>query len=201
MRGIGVFAIGLLALFTVVACAQKAAAGQKSAESGNSPQQVVAVAPQLADTETPAQPSRNVALSGAAHVSAGGESSHLAIDGSEETFWSAQGGATQWFQVALDDIYAADRIELVVTQAPAGRSTHEVWLGNESGVRTLFTRLADVFTEDGQTLVLSIEPTRMIDDVLVLTRDSPSWVAWREIRVFGSPPTNQLNDAEKEEEG
>ena len=84
-----------------------------------------------------------------------------------------------------------DRIELVVTQAPAGPSTHEVWLGNDSGVRTLFTRLADVHTEDGQTLELAIEPPRVINEVLVLTRDSPSWVAWREIRVFGSPSANQ----------
>ena len=76
---------------------------------------------------------------------------------------------------------------MVVTQAPAGPTTHEVWLGNDSGVLTLFTRLSDLFTEDGQTLELSVDPPRAINEVLVLTRDSPSWVAWREVRVFGSP--------------
>ena len=184
MKSIGVFAIGLLALITAAACVPIGAAGQTNAVTEFAPQRSV-------DLATPAPPILNVAVLGSAHASAGGESSHLAIDGSEETFWNAQGSASQWLLVALDEFYMADRIELVVTQAPAGPSTHEVWLGNDSGVRTLFTRLADVHTEDGQTLELAIEPPRVINEVLVLTRDSPSWVAWREIRVFGSPPANQ----------
>ena len=191
MKSIGVFAIGLLALITAAACVPIGAAGQTNAITEFAPQRSFTAAQRSVDSATPAPPSLNVAVSGSAHASAGGESSHLAIDGSEETFWNAQGSASQWLLVALDEFYMADRIELVVTQAPAGPSTHEVWLGNDSGVRTLFTRLADVHTEDGQTLQLSIEPPRVINEVLVLTRDSPSWVAWREIRVFGSPPANQ----------
>ena len=191
MRILREFTVGFLTLVTAAAFVPIAAAGQTAASSEVTQQQVVSVASPSAVTETPAPPSRNVAVSGSAHASAGGESSHLAIDGSEETFWNAQGSASQWLLVALDDFYMADRIELVVTQAPAGPSTHEVWLGNDSGVRTLFTRLSGVHTEDGQTLELSIQPPRVIKEVLVLTRDSPSWVAWREIRVFGSPPANQ----------
>ncbi len=191
MRILRELKVGFLTLVTAAAFVPIAAAGQRAAEFEVKQQQVVSVASPSADTETPAPPSPNVAVSGSAHASAGGESSHLAMDGSEETFWNAQGSASQWLLVALDEFYMADRIELVVTQAPAGPSTHEVWLGNDSGVRTLFTRLADVHTEDGQTLELAIEPPRVINEVLVLTRDSPSWVAWREIRVFGSPPANQ----------
>ena len=183
--------VGFLTLVTAAAFVPIAAAGQRAAESEVKQQQVASFASPSTVTETPAPPSRNVAVLGSAHASAGGESSHLAIDGSEETFWNAQGSASQWLLVALDDFYLADRIELVVTQAPAGPSTHEVWLRNDSGVRTLFTRLSGVYTEDGQTLELSIEPPRVIKEVLVLTRDSPSWVAWREIRVLGSPPAKQ----------
>ena len=173
MKSIGVFAIGLLALITAAACVPIGAAGQTNAITEFAPQRSFTAAQRSVDTETPAPPSRNVAVSGSAYASAGGESSHLAIDGSEETFWSAQGSASQWLLVALDEFYMADRIELVVTQAPAGPSTHEVWLGNDSGVRTLFTRLADVHTEDGQTLELAIEPPRVINEVLVLTTRQP----------------------------
>ena len=115
MKSIGVFAIGLLALITAAACVPIGAAGQTNAVTEFAPQRSV-------DLATPAPPILNVAVLGSAHASAGGESSHLAIDGSEETFWSALGGASQWVLVALDDFYLADRIELVVTQAPAGPS-------------------------------------------------------------------------------
>ena len=97
--------------------------------------------------------------------------------------------APRWFSVLLDDLYLVDRIQLVVTQAPAGPTTHEVWLGNGSGgVRTLYKRFSDVHTEDGQTLDVAIDPPRRITEVLVITLDSPSWVGWREVRVFGSLP-------------
>ena len=33
------------------------------------------------------------------------------------------------FPFVLDDLYLVDRIQLVVTQAPAGPTTHEVWIG------------------------------------------------------------------------
>ncbi len=85
-------------------------------------------------------------------------------------------------------------VELVTAQAPSGPTTHEVWLGNATGTRTLYKRLSEVYTEDGQTLRIDFVPPRVADEVLVLTLESPSWVAWRELRVFGSPaahPTEQ----------
>ena len=99
--------------------------------------------------------------------------------------------------VLLDDLYLVDRIQLVVTQAPAGPTTHEVWLGNGSGgVRTLYKRFSDVHTEDGQTLDVAIDPPRSITEVLVITLDSPSWVGWREVRVFGSLPEDPRGNLE-----
>ena len=90
-----------------------------------------------------------------------------------------------------------DRIQLVVTQAPAGPTTHEVWLGNGSGgVRTLYKRFSDVHTQDGQTLDVAIDPPRSITEVLVITLDSPSWVGWREVRVFGSLSEDLQGDLE-----
>ena len=134
----------------------------------------------------PPLPSQNVALAGVWRASEGEETAHLAFDDDPDTNWNAKNLAAQWIAVTLDDIYLVDRIELVVAQAPAGPTTHLIWLGNGSGVRTRDTRLTDIHTEDGQTLIVDYDPPRPADDLLVHTLESPSWVAWREVRVFGS---------------
>lgn len=112
---------------------------------------------------------------------------HLATDGDSSSVWSSQQPAPQWFSVALDGLYLVNRIQLAVTQSPAGPTSHEIWLGNGSGNRTLFTRLSNVPTEEGQLLNVELNPPQVVDEVFILTLDSPSWVAWREISVYGLP--------------
>jgi len=146
-----------------------------------------APAPAPTNTPVPATTSPNVALLGTVRVSSGEDSVQNAIDGDPETVWSAQNHPAQWIAVSLDDLYLAERIELVVAQAPAGPTTHVLWLDNGSGVRTRFRQLTDIHTEDGQTLVIAFNPPRPVKEVLVHTLFSPSWVAWREIRVLGLP--------------
>ena len=114
-----------------------------------------------------------------------------AIDGDPESVWSSQNHPAQWIAIALDDLYLVERIELVVAQAPAGPTTHALWVDNGSGVRTQLQQLTDVHTEDGQTLPIDVNPPRPVKEVLVHTLDSPSWVAWREVRIFGSPLSPQ----------
>lgn len=116
------------------------------------------------------------------------EDARLAIDGDTETIWSSERQAPQWYSVVLDQSYLVDRVEMVITQAPPGPTTHEIWLGNGSGVRTLYRKLIDVHTEDGQSLYINLEPPHLADEVRILTTHSPSWVGWRELRVFGSKP-------------
>ena len=131
--------------------------------------------------------SPNVAELGFGRASANKETAHLAIDGDTSSIWSAGAAAPQWFSVVLDDLYLVDTIELTVTQAPAGKTTHEIWLDNATGVRTLYKRFREVQTEDGQTLSLSIDPPRLVTEVKIVTLDSPSWIAWREVRILGTP--------------
>ncbi len=114
------------------------------------------------------------------------------IDGDPDSIWNSQLFPPQWFSVVLNELYLVDKIELVVTQAPAGPTTHEVWLGNGSDTRALYKRLINVHTEEGQTVAVAIEPPRIVSEVLIRTLHSPSWVAWREVRVFGSPPANPM---------
>ena len=143
-------------------------------------------APSPSNTPAPAPLSPNVAIHGIVRASSGEEWAQNAIDGDPETAWSAQNHPAQWISIALDDLYLAERLELVVAQAPAGPTTHVLWVDNGSGVRTRFRQLTDIHTEDGQTLIIEIDPPRPVKEILIQTLESPSWVAWREVRVFGS---------------
>lgn len=148
---------------------------------------------------------RNVAplASGLAYIRGDGghlvedEEAYLAIDGDPETIWSSKQPAPQWYSIRLDQHYLVDRVDLVVTQSPPGPTTHEIWLGHGSGLRTFYTRLEDVHSEDGQVLAVPIFPPQSVDEVLILTLHSPSWVAWRDFRVFGVQPDDSIAEDEE----
>ena len=134
---------------------------------------------------TPPPESVNVARFASARVSSGIHLASAAIDGDPETSWSAGGHPSQWIEVRFDQFHLVDRIEMVVAQSPAGETSHQVWVGDGSGASTKLHEYTDIPTADGQTLSLPIDPPLVLDRVSILTTKSPSWVAWREVRVFG----------------
>ena len=192
------FAVGALLSFLALASCESVPEAAPVGPPENAALQRVA-------TATPARLSENIARLGTGrgstknsegHLRIDEETAHRAIDGDPDTIWSSEQHATQWFSVAFDGLYLLEMVEMVVAQAPAGLTTHEVWLGNGTGTRTLYKRLSDVYTEDGQTLRVEIVPPQIADEVLILTLDSPSWVAWRELQVFGSQTTNMTEHRE-----
>ena len=196
MRNVPLKAIALLALVVLAACAPMSELGETGADSATAPQPAATLAPDTpapratgasTDSDTSARLAQNIALLGFAQASARTEFAHLAIDGDLETMWNAELFPYQRFLITLDDTYMVNRLELVVAQAPPGPTTHEIWLESSFGTRTRFKRLAGVHTEDGQTLDFVIDPPRNAIELLIHTYDNPSWVAWREVRVFGSP--------------
>ena len=187
-------AIGLLALLAVAACAPlpepaqltvTAAVALPTAATLNAEASTPTAAP-ATPTPTP-PPSINVASSAEVIPSSGQESAHLAVDGDLDSLWNSGRVPLGWFRVALDGLYLVNRVELIIAQTPPGPTMHELWLGDGSGTRSLYERLVNEKTEDGQTLAVTIEPPRSINEVMVRTVSSPSWVAWREVRVFGVP--------------
>ncbi len=110
-----------------------------------------------------------------------------AVDGDLESFWSSNRPPTQWFSITFDKEVLVDRMEMVVAQFPAGPTTLEVWFDDGSGILTLAHRIAEGHTEDGQLFQVEIDPPQRAREVLILTLESPSWVAWRELRVYGMP--------------
>ena len=188
MRNFGILATGFFVLLVAAACAPMTEPGQTV--------EVSAASSQAAVGETSAPSSENIAVVGTGHSLSRSEFAHLAIDGDPETSWNSEQFAPQWFSIVFDEPYLVSRIEMVVTQLPAGPTVHELWLGDEPGRRVLYKRLRNANTEDGQTLEVAIDPPRSISEVLIHTRSSPSWVAWREVRVLGAPSAGSLEAEE-----
>lgn len=197
----------LLTLIALTSCAARSETEQPTAAPtvNQQPAQTATptVPPTVSSTATPTPvtspastpESPNVALLATGRVSSGEDSVHFATDGDPETVWNAQNFPAQWISIALDGLYLVERIELVVAQTPSGPTTHILWVDNGSGVRTRFRHLSDIYTEDGQTLAIEMKPSRPIREILIQTLDSPSWVAWREVRIYGSPHSLQ-NESE-----
>ncbi len=196
----------------VVACSSSHENGRANIGSARAASNGARLTISLSPAEPPFSPARlgqplgeNVAplASGLAYIR--GDEGHLvvddqaflAIDGDTDTIWSSKQPAPQWYAIALDQTYLVDRVEMVVTQAPPGPTTHEIWLRHGSGLRTFYARLEDVHTDDGQVLAVPIDPPQKINEVLILTLHSPSWVAWRDFRVFGTQPDAPVAEHEE----
>lgn len=107
-----------------------------------------------------------------------------AVDGTTSQWWGAGDFAPQWIQIDLGQRFSIGLIRLVIAQSPAGRTEHQVWVGSTLDQLSLLHTFEDV-TVDSQ--VLEFTPENPVEDVRymrVVTRESPSWVGWREIEVL-----------------
>lgn len=109
------------------------------------------------------------------------------------SYWNAGAYPPQWWEVDLLGSYTVERIELVVGQDPSNIiTTHEVWVtygnGTTSNVHT-FSGL----TSDYGVLSFVFNPALSgVTKVKIKTTSSQSWVAWREVRLFGSSVTSSV---------
>lgn len=190
MRFSALLIVFILSPFVLASCGQIAQSDPSIAASELPLSSLSAVAQQPQAIARRIQSTTNVALSGVSRATAGEESAQFAIDGDLETLWNAQRFPTQWISVELDQLYLLDKVELVVAQTPAGPTSHEIWLLDDSGVRTLYRAFNGLYTEDGQIIEVLFDSPRAASEILVLTRENPSWVAWREVRIFGMPSAN-----------
>ena len=155
-----------------------------------------------APQSTPIVFGENIAAWGTASASVIGHSANEAIDGNPSTMWNSHSLCAALVFSFLcsflfskqDRVGCLNKIELVVSQHEPGPTTHEIWLSDDSGTTTLYKKLNDVYTEEGQVLEIVIDPPQNINQVYVLTRRSQGWVAWYEVRVFaqGLPTKWQL---------
>jgi F5/8 type C domain len=109
-----------------------------------------------------------------------------AIDDNAGTQWIAGDGPVQWIQVDLQGTYRVTEIRLLVAQYPAGNTTHRVQVRASStgAYETVYEFQGS--TNDNDWLVFKPDmPLENIGQIRIQTIASPSWVAWKEIQVYG----------------
>jgi hypothetical protein len=108
-----------------------------------------------------------------------------AFDGSVDTIWNSGSGPEQWIQIDLGEPRPISSIRLTVAQAPEGETVHQIW-GGEADSNLQLLHEFKGFTSESQ--VLEFAPSAPINGIRflrIVTTQSPSWVAWREIEING----------------
>lgn len=106
-----------------------------------------------------------------------------AIDGNIETIWNSGRDPEQWIILNLGSPHTVKAIRLHVAQYPEGQTMHQVWAGVDPNNLTLLYEFNGL-TKDSDILEF-VPPTPLtnIQFIKIVTIQSPSWVAWREIEI------------------
>jgi hypothetical protein len=121
-----------------------------------------------------------------ASLSLPGEPASQAVDDNSATQWGAGAAPVQWIEVDLHGTFRVTEIRLLVAQWPEGETVHrlQVRASGSGAYQTVHEFQGQ--TREGQWLVFAPEtPLEGVGQVRVQTVNSPSWVAWKEIQVFG----------------
>ena len=143
--------------------------------------------PQPQSAQTNLALGKSVVASGQ-YAGGGGGTAAQAVDGDTSTAWNSGGFPPQWIQIDLGAPHTITDIKLNVGQSPTGQTTHNVYAsatGADASWQLITTFQGD--TTDGQ--VLDYAPASAVVGmryIKVETTASPSWVAWKEIDVFGN---------------
>lgn len=134
--------------------------------------------------------SQNV-LTTASNTLSGSPSSY-AVDGNTSTTWNAGNGATQWIELDLGQNRTISSLQLIVNQSPNGITNHVISLKNTNN-QEISSRTLNCNTSWGQILNIKYSsPVSNVRYIRVTTAQSPSWVAWFEIKAY-SPSTGPTN--------
>lgn len=87
--------------------------------------------------------------------------------------------------LSLSVLQTAKAIRLYIVQDPEGENGHHVWVGAQPNNSALVHEFACI-TRDADVLEFIADgPMDNIRYIKIVTTQSPSRVAWREIRVIG----------------
>ncbi len=109
-----------------------------------------------------------------------------AVDGNLNTMWNAGGSPDQWIELDLGAVKSVSKIRLLVEQTPAGPTTHKVYMGNGTWPNQQLKYTFSGTTSSGQWLEYNLPATADVRYISIDTTDSSSWVAWREVEVYGN---------------
>lgn len=133
-----------------------------------------------------AQSQLAVASTTASHAYAGYPSSN-AIDNNNATAWSSGvfASSSPWIELDLGADMNITKIQLRVSQSPSGNTVHNL-TGRKANGTNVTVGTVSASTFDGQEIELAAPASTQARYIRVSTTQSPSWVGWYEIRVFGS---------------
>ena len=129
-----------------------------------------------------------VLLSRGAPVTASNAKNATAVtDGNEDVRWNAEAFPPQWVEIDLGADMLVHHVIVIPEQTPDGHTEHKISGTTAAGQTRLLGELKSN-TASGIAVVVAVpdEAGRGIRKVKVETLDTPrSWVAWREIEVYG----------------
>jgi len=109
-----------------------------------------------------------------------------AVDDNADTSWIAGAGAVQWIQVDLKGSYRLTEIRLLVSQYPNGDTIHRIQIRSSSNAAYQTVHDFKGSTNDNDWLVFKPDiPLENVNQIRIQTLIGPSWVAWKEIQVYG----------------
>jgi hypothetical protein len=119
-------------------------------------------------------------------ASANAANAKAVTDGDRNSLWNAGGYPPQWIEI---DVGEADlhHVTVIPEQTPAGYTEHRVIGITTSGEsRELGSLKGDTKSFGEFTLAVPDEAGRRVRKVRIETTQTPrSWVAWREVEVYG----------------
>jgi hypothetical protein len=111
----------------------------------------------------------------------------LAVDGDWWTYWNSGGYAPQWIEVDLGSVHTVGEIDLGVTQLPDSFTIHNVYGRADTSHQWTLLHAFAGYTADEQLLRYVLGTPQNLRYIRIETSESRSWVAWREIDVWGPP--------------
>ncbi len=114
-------------------------------------------------------------------------------DNNPNTLWNSGGGASQWIDIDVGYDRVVSKIQLLTAQYPFGVTQHNIY-GRTNAGQWVYFGMLNGYTTDSQWLTFNINQSTPIRYIVVMTSASPSWVAWREIKVFDGLKPRQVGD-------
>jgi hypothetical protein len=109
-----------------------------------------------------------------------------AVDDNSATQWGAGESAVQWIEIDLQGAYRISEVRLQVAQYPAGNTIHRLQIRSAGADGFVTLHEFNGYTRDNEWLVFTPDaPLENVAYLRIQTISSPSWVAWKEIQVFG----------------
>ena len=111
----------------------------------------------------------------------------MAFDNSANTYWQSGAGPQQWIEVDLQAPATVREIRLSTSQYPEGDTVHQLFAAGPDHNLRLVHEFRGFTRGDQELKYIFPEPLQDIQILRLVTLESPSWVSWKEIQVFGSP--------------